>query len=114
MAELYDAGAMLGSQPGSLHDPEGGRNVCATTLWRKDQISRSEDADRLFLFCDNEDGRTGCHHEAGGLIDHAIILDKLYRPCHDCTYFDIIGLQPLGDHLLDDVGRRHEPEVRLR
>ena len=76
MAELDDDGAMLGSQPEALHDTEGGWNVCATPFRRKDQISRSEDADRLFLFRDNKDGRAGCYHEGGGLIDHAIVLEN--------------------------------------
>src|SRR6185437_9428098 len=104
---------MLSSHAFSLNDTDGGRDVRRASFWRKDQISRGEDTDRLILFRHDEDRCPGGHHKCRGLIHRSIVLDELDRSCHDRPDFDVIRFETLRDNLFDDVGRRHESEPSL-
>ena len=114
MAELRDGDVMLMSHDLSLDETDGGWDICHASFWRKDKISRGEDADRLILFRDDEDRCSGGHHDRRGLVQRAIVLDELDRPRHDGSNFNVIRFEALRDDLFDDVGRRHESEARLR
>lgn len=105
---------MLVSRALSLNDADGGGDVCDASLWRKDQVSGGEDADRLLLFRDDQDRCAGGNHECRGFIHRSIVLDKLDGSCHDGPDFDVIRFEALRDDLFDDVSRRHESESSLR
>src|SRR6185437_3480269 len=98
----------------SLNDTDGGGDVRRASLWRKDQVLRGKDTDRLFLLRDDENRCSGGHHERRGLVHRSIILDELDWSCHDGPDFDVIRFETLRDDLFDNVGRRHESESRPR
>ncbi len=113
MAELGNRREVLGSHALPIHAVDGCRNLRGTAFRRKDKIPRREDSNRLILLGDDEDGGSSRHHERRGISHRPIVLDKLNRSGHDGPNLDITRLKPLCDDFLDDVRRRHEPELRF-
>lgn len=113
MADLDDRGVKLGFGQVSIRRSKSHRDMNETTFRSKDQISCCQDTDRLFLLGDDQDRGVVRHHRRG-VVHRAIVFDKLDRPCHDRADFDIVGLQILHDHFLDDISRGYASETGFR
>ncbi len=114
MVQLGDHGVVVESLGrGSSNHAHDDRDLRATSGRVEHQILGAEHPNRLVLFRDNQEKSACRQHECRGFCQDLIVLDELHWTCHNRSDFDVVRFESLSDDFLDNVGRRHEAELRI-